>query len=310
MPTKDQAVGTDVDVTVSGVIPGNTYTLQYETVWPPGAWANVPGAISVLCVADPMILSDNNGLAGDRQFYRVWDDACGAPSTNECGAFRIDVCLGTGIFGMPLQPSSEDIHDTIGWQMNGTMSQATADQVSTWDGAAYVTSWLMDGSGFPTFDGTWRDAGGGGLSTDTIAWGEGFWLTARNAAETVWVEGLIEPSGGSFTVAIPPNPGDQILVGHPWPMDDPMNVASLDNLNYQASGGTGGMNITEGDTFYMYPCGGTYDSKFLTPLGFDNWYEGSEMVLSTEVLNPREGWWIRRGTNAVGGFIWTYPAPY
>jgi hypothetical protein len=209
---------------------------------------------------------------------------------------------------MPLDAFNEDIHSVIDWQMSGTMDQATADQLSTWDGSAYVKSWQVDtGGSMPTFDGLWYDTGGG-PSVETIHWGEGFWLTTKTAAETIWVEGEVADPGSTWQVFVPGSVGggEQILVGHPWPMDDPLDGGMVDNVNYEVSGGTTGNDASEADVFYTYPCGDQYYASFLSP-GF-GWWQGA--VVSPEILSPTEGWWIYRGTNTTGSFTWYYPAPY
>ena len=90
-----------------------------------------------------------------------------------------------------------------------------------------------------------------------------------------------------------------------------MNLAAADNLTYFADGGTAGADENMGDSIYMRACGAAYRIMFLSPAVGNPWFNAGGGV-TAEVLNPWEGFWIKRGTGTPAGdnFNWTLPKPY
>jgi hypothetical protein len=166
-----------------------------------------------------------------------------------------------------------------------------------------VSSFLVDGAGAP-YDGEWYDTRSSSMSTDTIAWGEGFWLVSRAGTEDIWVEG--ELAGVDFNANIPVS--GQVLLGQPYPVSRAMNVGAADNINYAVSGGTMGADSAAADSLCLRACGASYRINFL---GMDGQlYDDATGLPTAEGLDPREGFWIKRGTNPGFGIVWTYPKPY
>ena len=133
-PVLDEVLGPlpFVDVVVSNVVMGDTYTLQYVDAWPPGVWANVPGAVSIPAPAATMVLADINIVAQTERYYRVWGDVEGAPSMNEAGVYQIQSCNGgTALYGMPLMPTSNGMADVIGFQMSGSIPAARISETAS-----------------------------------------------------------------------------------------------------------------------------------------------------------------------------------
>jgi len=305
MPNKEKdAAPRDaaVDITFTTVA-GVNYTVLRTDDYDVPVWVSlvsgVPGTGGNVTVTD-------NTWAGAERYYRIQEETTGGTSPTDAGVIALAACnVGNAIFGMPLVPYSTALADVVGWQMTGGISPSAADWVSTWNLDRYQSSFLVDtGGSMPTYDGLWYDTKSSTLSTDTISWGEGFWLLTRTGAETVYVEGAV-PSI-NFTFNVPGAAGAQRLVGQPYPVDVPMNIGGVDNLNYT---GTSGATPAEGDNVILRNCAdGAYRTMFLAPTG--EWWDDGMGASSTEILQPGEGFWLRRGSNTTGSFTWTYPKPY
>jgi len=310
LPNKEKdAVPRDARVEVTfNTLNGVSYTVQYTDDYDAPVWTDLAGS-TVVGTGAPMTVTDTTITTELERYYRVREETTGGVSVVDHGVVALDVCdVGrAAIYGMPLVPYSTDVNDVIGWQMSGGISPTSGDYFSTWNNAtrAYESAFQVDTAGaFPAYDGLWYASDGSGVSSDTISWGEGFWLKAKIATETVWFEGQVPDT--AFTLTVPGAAGDELLVGQPYPVDSVLNT---DPIGYAASGGTSGATLNAADNIILWNCNDTqYRTMWLSP--GDIWWDDGLGVPSTEALNPGEGFWLKRGTNAAGIVNWTYPKPY
>lgn len=306
MPNKEKDAGPrDTSVQISWTTnAGTTYTVMYSDVWPP-VWA---GALA-FAQTGPSYTDNTLGAVGavSERYYAVVEEQSGTfvTAVNSVGVNLLQSCNGTyGLFGVSLDTYDSTLQDVIGYQCTGGLGPATADTIDLWGGSSYINTMLVDtGGAWPSFDGVWYDMNAGAASGASLGLGDGFWLTTHTGVENIYIEGEVPTT--PWMPAIPAA-GGQALLGHPYPMSIPMNLAGADNLGFLASGGVQGANESAADSIYLRDCGGAFRVQFLAPDG--QWWTGGAPTM--ESLDPGEGFWVIRGTNAGGGFTWTLPMPY
>jgi hypothetical protein len=320
MPSKNKTAAlrsTNVEITWSSVA-GALYTIEYTTYFNVASPVYVNLATNVPGLAGSTTYTDNTlgaiGGPATMRLYRVIEQAGNNVSPNTAGMMRLDSCaMNYGLFGMPLMPYDTSIQmpGGMGWQLSGGTGAPTADQIDTWNGTTYVSSILIDlnaqNVNDSAYDGVWYNNKTGAASTDQIEQGEGFWITTRTAGnQYVYIEGVVPSVQADWP--IPGPAGRQTMAAQPYPRDVAMNLTGADNLTYLVDGGTQGAEGVA-DSFILRACGAGYRTMFL---GVDGqWWDASTALPSTEVLNPWEGFWIKRGTGSPGNvFTWTLPKPY
>jgi hypothetical protein len=286
------------------------YTNDYDVPSWQVLQANIPGVNGNVTTTDATVGAV--GGAVTERYYRVREQTSNGLSPNVAGFVRFSTCATNAqswLAGLPIQPYNTAISDVAGWQLGGGFGAPNADMISSWKQNAFYNSILIDLGAYDAsdsmYDGLWYNNKTGQLSSDTLSYGEAFWITSRHNTQVMYVEG--EVPDAAFAVPVLPNAGSWDMLGYPYPDGQPMNSGGIDSLNYDASGGVNGGNYVQADALYLRACGAGYRIMWLSMTG-GWWHEG--VGISAETLDSTEGYWINRGTLASGGFTWNVPKPY
>lgn len=310
---------TSVDITWASVN-GLDYQVQYTDTYDPPSWNDLGGPVTALgpfAATSDLTVGPIDGSTTTQRFYRVRTLVGGLPvnsSRNVAGVVCITSCNATyKIAGLSIDPyDGPDIQSLIGWQMHGGNSDTSGDVISTWNGSDYDRSFMVDLDGDDengsAYDGLWYNVGGSAPSADTLALGEGFWMTTRSGTEYAWIEGELPES--DVLIDVPAGAGSQDLFANPYVVDIPVNNPA-DNLGYQVDGGVSGGDALAADSILFRDCGAAYETIFLNPGGaWELSGGGLPAAPPADTLNVNEGAWIHRGTGAGPAVNWTIPKPY